>query len=229
MTDNSAAEGGIVEPAAKNDNDTTLERLVERAIGNQLSDGADGVKPDSSVHNFMRFSEKFSGPFAHPDVLRQLNEVVENGAERAFNRAEKEQEHRHKMDEELLKSTISQRDKEAFDRRLIIILLFCFLTACLAGAFAAVITGHNVGGGIFAGVAALISAGGILLARSQSKKPVKLKDMDLYELGSSPGPDSPITHERGSLSPRVLVLCSVWAAWRMRCFASSYCPAMHFA
>jgi uncharacterized membrane protein len=179
MTENTPAERKR-EPASRNDNDSTLERLVERAVVNQFSDDVKGIGPDGGMPH-LRFAEKFSGPFAHPDVLRQLNEVVENGAERAFRRAEKEQEHRHKMDTDLLQSTIKERGKESFDRRLIIILLFALLAICIAGAIAAVITGHNIGGGIFAGVAALLSAGGIFLARSQSKKPEKLKGMDLYE------------------------------------------------
>ena len=73
-------------------------------------------------------SEKYNGPFPHPSVLTELNKVVENGGERAFWLTEKEQEHRHAMEEAGLKSIIKHRDKEALDRRLIIILVFVSLS-----------------------------------------------------------------------------------------------------
>src|SRR6185437_3076162 len=60
-------------------------------------------------------SERYSGNFAHPDVLRRLDGVIKDGAERGFRLTEREQEHRHKLDEKLVDSEIDSIKREAQD------------------------------------------------------------------------------------------------------------------
>ncbi|EHJ4142253.1 DUF2335 domain-containing protein [Escherichia fergusonii] len=68
-------EGELVE------NPAILQRLLERP-------------------QFMAIVRKssFSGPLPPPSMLREYNEIVDNGAERIMVRSEKEQAHRHSME-----------------------------------------------------------------------------------------------------------------------------------
>ena len=151
-----------------NHSDNELERLAARLL-DDLSEENDG---SSGGRGPVMLSEKYRGPFTHPHILKELDQVVQNGAERAFRLTEKEQEFRHARVEEIVHSEIKNRDKEAFDRRLVIILIFAFLALCLAGAFAAVMTGHDAGAALVAGAGAVITGGALLITRSQARKSI---------------------------------------------------------
>lgn len=148
--------------------DNELDRLAARLL-EDLSEDKDGE--GGGRYGPVMLSEKYRGPFTHPYILKELDQVVNNGAERAFSLTEKEQEFRHARVNDIVAADIRSRDKEAVDRRLVIILIFTFLALCLAGAFAAVMTGHNTGAGLVAGAGAVITGGALLIARSRAKKP----------------------------------------------------------
>lgn len=50
-------------------------------------------------------SAQWEGPLPPPSTLSEFNSIVENGAERIVRMAEKEQDHRIRMDEETLDAT----------------------------------------------------------------------------------------------------------------------------
>lgn len=156
---------GALERALHN-GDTTLERLAARIL-EDMSDTDSSKEGEPRYHQPVMVSEKYTGPFAHPDLLEKLNEVVDDGAERAFRLTEREQEHRHAMERAVLDASVKQHDRDASDRRLVIVLLFVFLALSLGGAIAAIMTGHSAGGGLVAGAAAIITAGGYLISRSR--------------------------------------------------------------
>jgi uncharacterized membrane protein len=87
-------------------------------------------------------SEVYSGNFAHPSILKGLNEVVKNGAERAFSLTEKEQQHRHDCDKIALNAEVRDGKKAATDRRMVIIFLIAFVSASLSAAFTAAWVGN---------------------------------------------------------------------------------------
>jgi uncharacterized membrane protein len=167
VAENGEPSGGAVERPGNGGADNELERLAARLL-QDISEGTDGA--DGNGQGPVMFSEKYRGPFTHPYILKELNEVVQNGAERAFRLTEKEQEFRHESVTKLLTAEIDDAKKTAFDRRLVIILIFVFLLLCLAGAFAAVMTGHNTGAGLVAGAGAVLSGGAYLVNRSRNKK-----------------------------------------------------------
>src|SRR2546429_563700 len=102
--------------------ESSLDRLVERLRESDLAHVGDpDDKPAAAVAKFL-LSEKYKGPFPHPTVLRGLNEVVQNGAERAFALTEKEQAHRHQCDLKMINAEINEMNRIATDRRLIIII-----------------------------------------------------------------------------------------------------------
>ena len=122
---------------------STLERMIQAAIEDPT--GADGNDIRKVASIFL--SEAYSGPFQHPDFLRRFDEVVENGAERAFSLSEREQKHRHDNDTKIIDAQVAQinaqisqinaqvrqSDASIIDRRVIIwggfILAFVSLVA----------------------------------------------------------------------------------------------------
>lgn len=150
---------------------SALELLAEGVLDDDSNTGST-AGPNATLAKIL-LSERYSGSFAHPDVLRRLNEVIENGAERGFMLTEREQEHRHACDVKLVDCEVESRKREAQDRHLLIVLTFVFLLLALGGAIAAVLTGHPTGAGIVGGSAAIIAALATLLwkRRSDAKPP----------------------------------------------------------
>lgn len=117
-------------------------------------------------------SETYKGSFPHPDVLQGLDACVSNGAERAFALTEREQLHRHKVDEKLVDAQISlveaqvrRSDAESRHQLLLIILSFLFASFATAAAFIAVTRGHPAGVGILGGGALAFLAALLRLAK----------------------------------------------------------------
>src|SRR4051794_32850438 len=87
----------------------TLERMarsvLEAGESRIRTDGAnlsENGQMEADTLAEVLLSEKYSGIFPHPSVLRGLGQVVEHGAERAFRLTEKEQDHRHDCDRKLV-------------------------------------------------------------------------------------------------------------------------------
>jgi uncharacterized membrane protein len=145
---------------------SSLERLVEQVLQENPDGTLPGdVDPKSEIVKVL-LSEKFQGAFPHPAVLQQLDEIIPNGAERAFSMTEREQAHRHECDKLLIESENTARKREWEDRRIVIIMTFILLFISLGCAFYAVINGHPVGTGL-AGGGALIALIGIFALRAR--------------------------------------------------------------
>ncbi|WP_200216798.1 DUF2335 domain-containing protein [Micromonospora coerulea] len=151
---------------------SSLERLAEQVLDNPLEGEGDTAVPGEIARVLLQ--ESYKGTFPHPDVLRRLNEVVENGAERAFGMTEIEQRHRHECDSRWLEAEIRYKDaetaaigRESVDRRLIIWLVFIFLTLSLIGGFWAAMAGHSLGVGLAGGAGVLTALAGIWASRKK--------------------------------------------------------------
>jgi uncharacterized membrane protein len=130
---------------------SALELLAESALDDDSADN-----PEAELAKIL-LSERYSGSFAHPNVLSRLDQVIKDGAERGFRLTEREQEHRHECDRKLVDCEVDSKKREAEDRRLLIILTFVFLLLALGGAIASVLTGHPAGAGIVGGSAVIIA------------------------------------------------------------------------
>jgi uncharacterized membrane protein len=155
-----------------------LERLAQQiAPGHVASGGESSVSEAMSV----LLSESYSGTFPHPDVLRKLDDCVLDGAERAFALTEREQAHRHAVDNQLIEAQVQlvgaqsrlleaqgrQFDSSASNVRLALVLAFVFLLLAAAGAFVCIMTGHPAGAGLVGGGGLLVlGAAGLLRARA---------------------------------------------------------------
>lgn len=165
------------------DASSELERLAEALLVNGLPpnerDDPHLDTPGSTMASILR-SEKYRGAFIHPDLLKQFDQYIKNGAERAFSLTEREQEHRHAVDVQFLHAQTSlvaaQVEKiksENQDRRLVIIFSFIFFMAVGVGGFVAIMTDHALGGASVLGGGGLVAIAGILVAlarRGQQSK-----------------------------------------------------------
>jgi uncharacterized membrane protein len=161
---------------------SSLERLVEQALqDNSNNSASEKVDPKAEIARVL-LSENYRGAFPHPAVLRQLDEVISNGAERAFSMTEREQKHRHECDKLLIDSENTARKREWEDRRIVIVITFVLLFASLGCAFYAVINGHSAGAGL-AGGGALIALIGLFALRARKKR--KADSDDLMKFNTS--------------------------------------------
>lgn len=131
-----------------------LERMVRHALestANSSSGEADSGDTKEEIVRQVLMSESYQGSFAHPHILRQMDDVIPNGAERAFSMTEREQAHRHECDKRLISSEIECDRREYQDRRVVIIVASSFLILGLIAAFIAIMNGHNAGAGLAGG------------------------------------------------------------------------------
>jgi len=168
------------DPAVEGSEDSgfSLDRLAE-ALRPLLPSGQDETPlGERSADQIVRvlLSEKYQGPFPHPDILGQLEKVVPGGAERAFKMVEQEQAHRHDCDRRLVDSEVRVHDAEvkrieaearsldaaSYDRRLLIVFTFILAVLLLGASLIAVKLGHPLtAGGL--GISAIVSLVGGLL------------------------------------------------------------------
>lgn len=140
----------------------SLERLVEEALSPDVSDKDDS---EADIVRRVLLSESYRGQFAHPNILRQLDDIIEGGAERAFSMSEREQLHRHSCDKQLIGAETTALARESSDRRLVIILTFGFLFLSLILSFIAVLTKHGAVGVALGGAGVLVAVIGIFKLR----------------------------------------------------------------
>jgi uncharacterized membrane protein len=84
----------------------------------------------------------FKGPLPPPSVLSEYNKIVENGAERIMNMAEKQSVHRIEIEKHAIKEELKQSSNGQ---------IFGFILAVLGiiSAFVLAIMGHDAVAGIF--------------------------------------------------------------------------------
>lgn len=129
-----------------------LERAVKRAL-----DESSAAEPGEDIVRQVLLEERYRGAFAHPEILRQLNDVIENGAERAFSVTEKEQAHRHLCERDAITAEIDALRRDQQDRRIVIYGTFAYLFVSLAIAAVLVLGGYSA-------AAIGLAASGILVA-----------------------------------------------------------------
>lgn len=105
-----------------------------------------------------------SGPLPHPELLGKYNDVVQNGAERIVQMAEKQQMHRHDLERSVIHGNVnSERRGQAFG---LIIAVLGLVAATYLGA-----TGKQITGGII-GTVDIVSLASVFVIgkRAQQKE-----------------------------------------------------------
>lgn len=87
----------------------------------------------------VRLQEVFEGPLPHPRILNQYEQVFPGATERIFRMAEKQQEHRHKLEIAVVKSNI-HNEKTGLYSSLVITLVVVISGAVL------IYLGHGIEG-----------------------------------------------------------------------------------
>jgi uncharacterized membrane protein len=151
--------------AEQGEGDSALDRLAA------VIDGEEAPVDDATTAVArVLLSEQYRGPFPHPSNLREFDDIVSNGAERAFALTEKEQNHRHAADDRLMDLEFECRRAENYDRRLLIWLSFLLAVLGIMGVVVLLAMGQPVGGGILGGAAILAGLGGALFAQRRSRQ-----------------------------------------------------------
>jgi uncharacterized membrane protein len=106
------------------------------------------------------FSERFSGPIAHPRHLREYDEIVPGAADRIISMAEDALIHQKKMEEIALQATINDvKDGRRFG--------FAALVLLIVSALVCGIYGYQILAGAFLGAGALGTIGAFINGKVQ--------------------------------------------------------------
>ncbi len=117
-------------------------------------------KDNSVIANTKFVAEQFHGPIPPPSILNEYEKLLPGSADRILSMAEKETQHRHKMETKAIDAEIEGLKNEASDtKRGQCFGLFIGVTAIISGAYTSVHgypwSGTFIGAG---GVAGLVSA-----------------------------------------------------------------------
>lgn len=113
------------------------------------------TKSDEQKNSFL---SQLTEPIPAPVVLEQYNRIFPDAASRIISMAEKEQEHRHKMQEKLIDTQILDRKRARAERRLGQIFELTVGVVAIVSGSATAIWGDPIAGGVLgsAGVAGFI-------------------------------------------------------------------------
>ena len=130
--------------------DEESEKADAEVVGSEYSQQEDRAIIEASFR---------TGPIPDPITLEQYNRVLPNAADRIVSMAEKEQEHRHRMQEKLINAQVNDTQQEREERRLGQIFgLSIGVVSIVAGSITAILASPIAGGFIgSAGVIGLVS------------------------------------------------------------------------
>jgi uncharacterized membrane protein len=155
-------------------NDSTTAELERLAAVIEEGESSDSL-PVNSRSMFQR--EIYKGIFPHPDLLRAFNDVVPNGAERAFSLTEREQHHRHQIDNRLVQAETDTRyaeiavlKSESVDRRIVIVSTLIIVTLLLLIAGILVAIDKPIGASAFGAVSVVSALGGAVFASKRTRR-----------------------------------------------------------
>ncbi len=153
-------------------NEPDSEEADEGVSAEAESNGA--AQPGGSPISQQISSFEFTGPIPPPGLLEQYNKFLPNAADRILSMAEKEQEHRHKMQEKLVDSQVLDQRQERTEIRVGQILGFLIgVVSIVAGSYTAISsssTATSAAGGVIglSGVAGLVSV--FVIGRGKQQK-----------------------------------------------------------
>jgi len=85
-------------PKSRNRKKKKQQNKVQQ-INYQAAQKPAGISPRSIIEKSTVISERYSGPLPPPKVLEYYNQIAPGAADRIISMAEKEQDHRHKIDD----------------------------------------------------------------------------------------------------------------------------------
>ena len=116
----------------------------------------------------MTQSFSFSGPLPPPQLLKQYNDVVPNGAERLMAMAERQQNHRQELERTVIEGNVESESRGQWMG------LFISIAVIGAGTYLAAI-GRQITGGILVGVDVVALASVFVVGKQKQQKELAKK------------------------------------------------------
>jgi uncharacterized membrane protein len=105
---------------------------------------------------------QFSGPLPPPDALRAYNDILPGAAERIFQMAEKQSDHRQQLENRVATAQIGQSNRGQLYALIIAI-------AFLIGSVICAVTGHEAAASVLGGGTVVSLAGAFIAGRVQQR------------------------------------------------------------
>lgn len=119
----------------------------------------DGSKNDATL---MRIEASFSGPLPPPSLLARYSEIIPNGAECIMAMAERQGEHREKLESRVVNGNVASQTRGSW-------FAFILCLVALIGGFYLIATGKSVSG-LVAIIGSLGTIGGVFIYSKLEQK-----------------------------------------------------------
>lgn len=120
---------------------------------------ADSQQGNSSLSQHISARVEFTGPIPLPETLEQYNRILPSAADRIISMAEREQEHRHKMQEKLVDSQVLDKKQERTEKRLEQVFGLTIGVVTIIAGSATVVLNSSIAGEVAGG---LIGSSGVI-------------------------------------------------------------------
>lgn len=148
---------------------------IEEALLAEDPNLFEGLQPDKKNQILQRFSrvafeiKHHSGPLPPPELMRDYNAIIPNGAERIMNVFEKQSDHRMKLERWTIGWQLAQSQLGQF---------FAFLLglSAIGGSIYCILQGHEWGGAFLAGGGLTSLVVAFLKGKEQQKESLESKD-----------------------------------------------------
>lgn len=166
-------------------NEPHSENEVED-VSTEANSSRDAQEEDSSLSQNISASIQFTGPIPPPIILEQYNRILPDAANRILAMAEREQEHRHKMQEKLIDSQVLDQRQERTERRVGQNYgLTIGIVAIISGSITAIL-GSSLAGG-FIGSAGVIGLVAVFVLGRREQQNSQSTQLDGTGIENEPG------------------------------------------
>lgn len=143
-------------------------------------------RENSSLQQRLSASFQITGPLPPPITLEQYNRILPDAANRIISMAEREQEHRHKMQEKLVDAQIIDKQQQRAERRLGQIFGFSIGVVVIVAGSATTVLGHPVVGGLF-GSSGVIGLVFVFVYSRREQQKAQFPQLESSDIEDEPG------------------------------------------
>ena len=124
--------------------------------------GNDDIPKKQNSISMMKIEASFSGPLPPPSLLAKYSDIIPNGAERIMTMAERQSEHREKLEARVVNGNVASQTRGSY---------FAFILALVAivGGFYLILKGKDTSG-LVAIIGSLASLLGVFILSKREQK-----------------------------------------------------------
>lgn len=149
-----------------------LNQLPQEMLVDALMEQNEGSGSRSSIQIEQAISQQYSGPIPPPSMLEGYDRVQSGFAERIVSMAEREQEHRHQLENRGVQGAID-KDKRSQRYALSIVI---FLASLCAGL---IFSGHDIAGSVLGGTTLVGTVALFITGKKEAKSNKENEDSTL--------------------------------------------------